>query len=456
MGKRGWLDQLIHEQYLPAIAALEDSPSGHEQALVLLEDIRAGWAQYGATALNQQQALMDQTRRAIKDRFGDQHFSLNIINFSRDDYFQLNHQKQERARTRQLHQQYIKDPDAIVAVAVRILDNSPEWAELAAALAVVTGRRLNEVLKTAHFRVVSQWVVRFSGALKRRGEDVPLEFDIPTLTTAKRVVEASQRLRLITPPDAVEANVAIASDRLFHHLVPPPAGKSNLYTHLWRSLYCCIATFWYCPKHVDDLLFKAHIMGHFEALSNQEQRDDGLLRQRLESFASERHYRLYEIDDLTIAQYAGKRKGVKLGLAGITPLVAFTDGLPDNQPLSIERKHRSSLRIWKHDHQPLRLILNSFEGKTQPDKVSNWIHWSLQQLTQIPPLQKPIPLPSPQNYTGLLEEDNTAAIALDLSPTPSASLECTSKGCKLNGITEQIRQDLDEAICRSSFSIRRL
>ena len=381
MGKREWLDRLIEQEYFPAIAALEDSPTGRAKAQELGVAIRDGWVQHGAKTLQQQQSLMDQTRAAIKDKFGKTHFSVKLIDFSRDEYFRLNTKKQENARNNQLHQQYIKNPDAIVAQAVRLLD-SPEWADVAAGLAVLTGRRLNEVLRSAQFIVQSQWIVRFSGALKRRGEPIPLIFDIPTLTTAKRIVEATQKLRQITPVNANESKVAQASDRHFHALVPALIGKDNLYAHLWRSLYCCIATFWYCPKHVDDLLFKAHIMGHFETLSLEEQADGRVLRQRLETFASQRHYRLYEIDDELIAYHSGKRKGIKLGLGGIQPLDTFADGLPENQPLPMQRKRPSSFRFWRDDHDSLIAILNNFEGKTQPDKVSAWIHWSLNQFTQ--------------------------------------------------------------------------
>lgn len=381
MGKREWLDRLIEHEYFPAIAALEDSPTGRDKAQELGVAIRNGWVQHGAKTLQQQQSLMDQTRAAIKDKFGEAHFSLKLIDFSRDEYFRLNTKKQENARNNQLHQQYINNPDAIVAQAVRLLD-SPEWADVAAGLAVLTGRRLNEVLRSAQFIVQSQWIARFSGALKRRGEPIPLIFDIPTLTTAKRIVEATQKLRQITPTNANESKVAQASDRHFHTLVPAPVGKDNLYAHLWRSLYCCIATFWYCPKHVDDLLFKAHIMGHFETLTHEEQANGQVLRQRLETFASQRHYRLYEIDDELIAYHNGKRKGIKLGLGGIQPLDTFADGLPENQPQSMHRKRPSSFRFWRDDHDSLIAILNHFEGKTQPDKVSAWIHWSLNLLSQ--------------------------------------------------------------------------
>jgi hypothetical protein len=387
MGTRSWLNKQIQSDILPAIAYLNNTPQGRRKAQTLTQDLRDGWAKRGFTEPVQQKPLFDELRRVIRAKFGDDHFSLDYFKLSRDEHFAINQQNQSNARDRQIHQQYLDNPDEIVATAVRLLD-SPEWADIAAGLAVLTGRRLNEVLKTAQFSIVSQWVVRFSGALKRQGEEVPLVFDIPTLTTAKRVIQATERLRQITPPGANESKVALASDRHFHTLVPAPHGKTNLYAHLWRSVYCCIATFWYCPKHVDDLLFKAHILGHFETLTLDEQKtldhrqqlNQGNLRQRLENFASDRHYRLYEIDDAVIAQYNGQRKGIKLGYGGIQPIEAFTHGLPQHQPTPMKRKTPSSLRVWKEDYDAISSILDNFPGNTQPDKVSNWINWSLEQI----------------------------------------------------------------------------
>jgi len=379
MGKRSWLTKQIQSEILPAIASLQDTPQDRAKVQHLTQSLRDGWAQRGFTELTQQKPLFDEVRGAIRQKLGAGHFSLDLLKLSRDEYFTINQLNQNQARNRQLHQQYLSNPDEIVAVAVGLLD-SPEWADIAAGLAVLTGRRLNEVLKTAQFTIVSNWVVRFSGALKRGGEEVPLVFDIPTLTTAKRVVQATEKLRQITPPDANENRVAFASDRHFQEIVPAPHGKNNLYAHLWRSVYCCIATFWYCPKHVDDLLFKAHILGHFETLSNDEQHDGGKLRLRLENFASDRHYRLYEIDDSVIAQFNGQRKGVKLGHGGIQPLDAFLHGLPQHQPSPMKRKTPSTMRVWKEDHDAIASLLHHFPGKTQADKVSNWINWSLEQI----------------------------------------------------------------------------
>jgi hypothetical protein len=363
-------------------------------------------------------------------------------------HYKLNRQKQGNARDRQLQQRYLENPDAIVNKAIKLLD-SPEWADVACGLAVLTGRRLNEVLKTGEFERKSQWIVTFQGALKRRGETVPLVFDIPVLTTANRVVKAVEKLRHITPHDANEAQVAIVSDRHFADLVPAPAGKDRLYAHLWRSVFCCIATFWYCPKHVDDLLFKAHILGHFETLTEDEKHDPRQQQHRLETFSSERHYRLYEIDDAVIAHHHGKRKGIKLGFSGIVPLDAFVSGLPEHQAEPSERHPLSAVRFWKDHQDALQDVLHHFEGKNQPEKVAQWIAWSQHQLNapsmEIEPQDTPSELveetPMP-NQTTSVEDIPIAQLTHPSHPTLEASQPPAITGleAKINQLVEVMTQ----------------
>jgi hypothetical protein len=390
MGKRAWLEELIINTYLPAIAPLKDTAKGRAKAVRLAKEMRQDWVERGLEELSQQQGLMDRIRRAIKDQFGENHFSLEFIKFSREEQFDLNSQKRQQVGERNLQQQYLDNPDGIVAQAVRLLE-SPDWAEIAAGLTVLTGRRSTEILKTAQFEVKSQWSVLFRGALKRRGEPVPLVFEIPTLTTAQRVVEAVAKLRSLVGTvemsgAAVSAKygaaVSRASDRHFGELVPTPHGKDSLYTHLWRSVYTCIATFWYCPKHAWDVLFKAHALGHFEALEAQEQVEGSRLQQRLTTIASERFYALYEIADSVVAAYGGKRKGIKLGVGGVEPIAAFQAGMPDQQPVPEKRKHLSSVRLWQEDRPLLLEVLDRLgaEEPRLPDRMGVLLRWVRKQL----------------------------------------------------------------------------
>jgi hypothetical protein len=390
MGKRAWLEEQLTNRYLPAIAALKDTTKGRAKAEQLAQEMRQDWVERGLEELSQQQGLMDRVRRAIKDQLGEDHFSLELIKFSREEQFELNSQKRQQVGERNLQQQYLDNPDGIVAQAVRLLE-SPDWAEIAAGLSVLTGRRSTEILKTAEFEVKSQWSVMFKGALKRRGEPVPLVFEIPTLTTAQRVVEAVAKLRSLVGTvemsgAAVSAKygaaVSRASDRHFGELVPTPPGKESLYTHLWRSVYACIATFWYCPQHVWDVSFKAHVLGHFEALEPQEQRDGGSLQQRLTTISSERFYALYEVADSVVATHGGKRKGVKLGHGGVVPIEVFQGGMPEQQPVREKRKRLSSVRLWQEDRPLLLEVLAQLgiEEQRLPDRMGMLLRWVRDQL----------------------------------------------------------------------------
>ncbi|HEY9747681.1 MAG TPA: hypothetical protein V6C63_03190 [Allocoleopsis sp.] len=120
--------------------------------------------------------------------------------------------------------------------------------------------------------------------------------------------------------------------------------------------------------------FRAAIQGHYAVL---DEHNPELRR----SLAASRHYADFEIADSVIAQYAGKRKGIKLGLGGIQPIAPFQDRGSETQSGERRRSQRTSLRIWKDDQPAIASILEHFDGKIQPDKMSAWVAWSLQQLS---------------------------------------------------------------------------
>lgn len=378
---RRWLEQAINDEYLPAIRALEDTPERHEAAAELCESIRQAWHDRGFRALTQQQGLMDDTRRAIKDTLGEDHWSLDYIKFAQNESTEINNIKQSRVADRNESVQQLDRPDEIIATAVRLLE-SPEWADLAAALAVLTGRRVAEILSTAKFEKKSKWSVIFTGALKRRSEPLALSFEIPTLTIADRVIKGLEKLRAELPeatqlsPKEInkryEGRVAAACDKAFAHLVPPREGKATLYTHLFRAVYATIATFRYCPPTVNETEFKATIQGHYLILDEQ---NPDLRR----SLAAERHYSDYEISDQEIAHYNGKRKGVMLGVSDIEPIEAFQEawkkGMEPKAPK--EKKDQATYRIWRDDRARIDAMLEPFKsaGTQQQERFHAFLNW---------------------------------------------------------------------------------
>ncbi len=389
MASRKWLAELIQSQYIPFIQSVKNTAAGHKKLEKFTEELRQSWAERNLTSLKQQQGCMDQIRRAIKDKLGEDHFSLDFIAFSTEEYTALNDDKQRSVAERNENVKYIHDPDRIVAQAVRLLER-PDWADVAAGLAVLTGRRVTELLATARFEPKTKWSVTFTGALKRSKETQTLSFEIPTLTTADKVCAALTKIRKQLPDaqsmSADEINqkfsqrVAVACDRHFEDLVPSRAG-GNLYTHLFRAVYATIATFWYCPANVDTVEFRAAIQGHYQIL---DEKSPTLKR----SLAASRHYADFDIADSVIAQHHGKRKGIKLGHGGIEPIAAFQPEAsvePLEHPKRTRRK-RSTLSYYAQDHDRWISILQSIapDAKNQSERTAKLLEWIEAQFQQTP------------------------------------------------------------------------
>ena len=315
-----WLKTLLRE-LLPQIIDLPNTSAGHRRAKKWDELIKERMAQRGLSTPTQQKNPITDVRRVIK-AIDSGHPALDDVGFSAEEWTDINMPSEEAVANRSAKP--LADPNEIVRRA-GVLLQSDSWSELAAGLAVATGRRAAEVMQTAQFKKASQWSVWFTGAVKRRGEPVPLRFELPTLVEAASVISATKRLRQLLDTEGMsnrEINrayshaVAQACDRTFNDLVPTRDGKDNLYTHLFRSVYSTIATFWYCPPQVPELEYRAAIQGHYKVL---EEGQADLRR----SLAASRHYFDYEIADKVIAAHKGQRKGVRLDLPGVEVISAF-------------------------------------------------------------------------------------------------------------------------------------
>ena len=278
-------------------------------------------ASRGLTTSAQQKNPITDVRRVLK-AIKEEHPALDDVGFSPEEWTEINMPSEQAIAHRSAKP--IAEPNEIARRAAVLLD-SDSWSEIAAGLAVATGRRAAEVMQTANFEQASQWSVWFIGALKRHGEPEELRFEIPTLVKANSVIKATQRLREMLDTDGMsnrEINrayshaIAQACDRTFADIVPPREGKDNLYTHLFRAVYSTIATFWYCPPDVPELEFRAAIQGHYKIL------EEGETEPR-RSLAASRHYFDYEIADKVIAKHKGQRKGIMLGRAGVEVISAF-------------------------------------------------------------------------------------------------------------------------------------
>jgi Telomere resolvase len=135
---------------LKEIAELGNSTNERVKAKELANEMKQAWKTYGMKELKQQRSLMTEVRGAIKQQLGKKHIALETMDFSREEWIEINRPIFEKAAIQNKHQ-VILEPvtvNGIVARATNLL-MSCEWSEIAAGLVVLTGRRSTEVLKTA-------------------------------------------------------------------------------------------------------------------------------------------------------------------------------------------------------------------------------------------------------------------------------------------------------------------
>jgi hypothetical protein len=276
----------------------------------------------------------------VNPRSGErEHLALRYLNFSQEEWAAMRALTEEGRQERLEGQQELDNPLAVIEKGRSLLE-SARWEDIAVGLAVTTGRRLTEILKTAQFRPLTDWTVEFAGQLKQKAE-ILRPYEIPTLVEAVQVIAAWQRLRTLLPceeltNEEVEAlygeDVRTAADRHFTRLVPYRTGKEEvLFTHLFRSCYGALAVWLFAPTSINALVYKATIYGHYWVLQakTEEQR---------QNYLSTLHY-----DDYKIGDGQGNldgRQGIRLGEPGVRVLKRFQKAVE----AQAEKKERSRKR----------------------------------------------------------------------------------------------------------------
>ncbi len=356
-----WLRQLLAE-HLPRLIELSGSKEDLEIAKEWDSLIKEKLAERGLISPHQQKNRITDVRNAIKV-IDPNHPALEVVGFTANEWIEINSMASTESTNRTT--QFLDSPEAIAQTANQLL-SSRIWSEVAAGLAVVTGRRVSEILKTAHFTFKSTYSVMFTGAVKRRDEAVTLSFEIPTLIPARTVLDAIASLRSWIDTsnmtnrqinDRYEHAVAVKCDRHFRDLVPLRSGKGNLYTHLFRAVYATIAAHWFCPPTVSDLEFRAYIQGHFQILNetNSEKRT---------SMAAQRHYWDYKIADGQ--GNVDGRLGIKLQQTGVQVLEAF-DQSQTTTTIKEDRGQKVHLRVFNDDRAHLASIQSQFDLNSRAD-----------------------------------------------------------------------------------------
>jgi hypothetical protein len=362
-----WLAERL-QILLPRLAVLGKDQEA--EIKLLCEEEIAAWRQRPTMkSLRSLNTPMIDARNAIKEqlavteenswlnpRSGErEHLARKHLNFSEQEWAAM-HALTEQGRELRLEgQQLLDDPDAIVARGADLL-RSPRWEDIAVGLAVTTGRRLTEILKTAHFYPMSAYTVLFEGQLKQKAE-LLAPYEIPTLVEADQVIEAAARLRTLLSCRDLEnteverrygPTVRATTHRHFQHLIRIRANDVSVYTHACRAVYGRIATYYFAPPTVNALVYLATIQGHYWLLraDSEEQR---------RNYLSTLHY-----DDYKIGDGHGNldgRQGIRLGEPGVKVLGVFEEAV-EAQYQKQEREQMAK----QHSEQTLPVVKASKTG----------------------------------------------------------------------------------------------
>lgn len=327
--KTGWLKQALTD-LLPQVGNLTtESPGWQEIAAQWAAQIDLLFEQRKLTTPGQQKNRRTDIANALRT-IDPNHPVIPFVLLPSEVYTQLNNEQASRLNARENKFFSTQQANELVERAIQLLD-SDEPDEVAAGLAVLVGRRISEILISG-FKPKTAYSVLFSEAVKRRGEE-GLEFEIPTLAAADRVLEAIHHLKQVWNIEDLKAldlpdnhlkrrinarysGVPHACRQHFADLVPGREAENDdgerLYTHLFRAVYAEIATYYYKPDWVPDHRFKAEIQGHFKLT------DGG---QKIPNYSARQNYDDYLIRDRTSGQ-----PGVKLGMPGVEILEVFQKG----------------------------------------------------------------------------------------------------------------------------------
>jgi hypothetical protein len=330
------------------------APLGQEQeeeiAQLCAQEIAAWRARPSITKESTLRNPMIDTRNAIRERLAVteanrwlnphtqqyEHLALQHMNFTEEEWVRVMGDTQERFQRRLEEQQLLEQPDMLVQQAEALL-HGEQWYELALGLAIATGRRSTEILKTAKFYPKTPFTLLFEGQLKKR--DLLMKpYEIPTLVSADLVLSAWRRLRRLvdcSPLELDEVNNrygsvvrALANERL-SGLIPLRSSKEFVTTHLNRCVYGRLCVYYFGPVHVPDITYMATIYGHYWS-------DGEVVEDVQRNYQSTLHYYDYVIGDGH--GQVDRRQGIRLGEPGVEILEIFRPKEPVKEK-SMPKKH---------------------------------------------------------------------------------------------------------------------
>lgn len=329
-----WLEERW-EVLLPALAGL--GVGQEEQIKRLCEGELEGWRQRPSLRkANSLRNPLTQTRNRIRETLvvtqengwmdaksgRREHLALKYLNLPEAEWMQMNGRSEQEQRGRE--PLLLSKPAALLSKAEELLEMK-SWPEIVVGLGLVTGRGLVEVLKTGQFREKSAYAVWFAGPMTI-AEQMCEPFEVPTLVDASTVIEALQRVRAffgshfhwVERRDISRQCSEAVRDAIYRHLlrVMPVRAGENGYKLLSRGVYPCLATLYYCPEWVDEIVYMATIQNHRKIVEASEAEH----RVRLALAAG---YRAYLA--LDAAGEVDHRRGIRLHEPGVEVLGVFTE-----------------------------------------------------------------------------------------------------------------------------------
>lgn len=166
----------------------------------------------------------------------------------------------------------LTNSDGLINLAETFL-RSYDWRELAIGLAILTGRRTVEIMKTGNLTVQKGLFMRFSGQAKSKGNNA---YIIPVLASPSKIKAALKRLRDLKDLTAVsEEKVNTLCQKPLDRLVAKVmASYTNDPTsmHDLRKIYARLSVTWFLGSEEltdghgqiirDETLMIKHILGH--------------------------------------------------------------------------------------------------------------------------------------------------------------------------------------------------
>jgi hypothetical protein len=267
-----------------------------------------------------------------------EHIGLRCFNLAEGEWVVMNDRSRATTQERLDEVRLVADPEGIVHHAMTLL-LSDDWAELVVGIAICTGRRLAEILKTGVFTQKEGYTMWFEGQIKGRTR-VEERYEIPSLVRAYLVGDAVAKLRRLVDCREMEVmqvsqkygkGVNDAVERMYAGKIEKRNDRERITVHTLRSLYAAIAVLWFCPDRVSDVNYKAYIHGHRFILAPDV--EPGTSEEEVEqvrlNYASHANY-----DDYEIADCEGKldgRHGIKLGQPGVTVLDYFRKEMQEEE-----------------------------------------------------------------------------------------------------------------------------